>query len=98
MAQLSWSLRAVMNLEDRCGYIAQTSEQNARAFADGVRDAVSLLTRHPRLGARVPEYDREDIREMLVQKHRVIYRLVADDVVIVSVVHGAQRLPRTPPG
>jgi plasmid stabilization system protein ParE len=97
MAQLSWSERAARNLEDACDFIARTSPQNATSFADSVRDAVGLLAQQPRIGARVPEYNRDDVREILVHKFRIIYRLVGNDVVIVSVVHGARRLPRTPP-
>jgi toxin ParE1/3/4 len=98
MAQITWSARAVGHLENACQFIAQTSEQNAEEFAANVRDTVGQLAQHPRLGATVPEYEREDVREVLVHKYRIIYRLRNEDVEIVSVIHGARRLPRRPPG
>jgi toxin ParE1/3/4 len=98
MAQLSWSPRASRNLEESCDYIAQSSEQNARAFANEVREKVEQLIQHPRLGGRVSEYDRDDVRELLVQNYRIIYRLRGEDVEVVTIVRGARRLPRTPPG
>jgi plasmid stabilization system protein ParE len=98
MAQVTWSPRAIRHLHEICEYIAQTSEQNAEAFGNNVRNAVSLLAQQPRLGAKVPEYNREDVREILVQKHRILYRLQNEDVEILSVIRGARRLPRTPPG
>jgi plasmid stabilization system protein ParE len=39
---------------------------------------------------------REDIREVIVQSYRVIYRLHRDEVEILTVHHGARHL-ETPP-
>ncbi len=50
----------------------------------------------PHFGAEVPEYGREDIRERLFHKYRVIYRVRGDDVELLTVIHGARLLPRPP--
>jgi plasmid stabilization system protein ParE len=44
------------------------------------------------MGRIVPEIDREDIRELLIQRHRIIYRLLPDEVEILTVHHGARPL------
>jgi toxin ParE1/3/4 len=41
----------------------------------------------------VPEFGRRDLRELLFQKYRIVYRVKLDEVQIVSVVHGARLLP-----
>ena len=46
-------------------------------------------------GSIVPKYDRVDIRERLFHHYRIIYRLIGEDVQVVSVCHGA-RLTRMP--
>jgi toxin ParE1/3/4 len=97
MARLIWSPRAVRDLDDVCDYIARTSDRYARAFAEQVTTLVESIPQQPCLGAVVPEYDRDDLRERLVQNYRVIYRLRGEDVEIVSICHGARLLPRTPP-
>ncbi|MCK7494445.1 MAG: hypothetical protein MZW92_27135 [Comamonadaceae bacterium] len=42
----------------------------------------------------MPEYRREDIRELLEQPYRIIYRFTPDMVTILSVMHYRQLLPR----
>ena|SRR5437764_107914 len=98
MARVSWSPDAVRDVEGICEYIERSSPEYARVIA---RELVALgeaIAQQPRLGAVVPEYEREDIRERLLHNYRVIYRLRGGGVEVVTVVHGARRLPRTPPG
>jgi plasmid stabilization system protein ParE len=52
----------------------------------------------PRLGAEVPEYGDETIREVLEHPYRIVYRVTTDRIEVVAIIHGARRLPRTPPG
>jgi toxin ParE1/3/4 len=51
-----------------------------------------LLSRFPRSGRKVPEFDNENIRELLVYSYRVIYRLEETEVVIAAVIHGKRML------
>jgi toxin ParE1/3/4 len=98
MARLIWGADAIDDVDDICTQIARTSPQFARLFAEQVVALAESLPEQPHLGSVVPEYDQEDIRERLLHNYRVIYRLRDENVEIVSVVHGARRLPRTPPG
>jgi len=41
----------------------------------------------------VPEYEAPDIREVIERPYRTIYRIKADQIDILAVVHGAQLLP-----
>lgn len=93
MARLTWSPRATQDLEETCEYIARSSERYARVFAQRVVGLVETIPDHPRAGAIVPEYDREDLRERIFHGYRIIYRLQGDDVEVVSICHGARRLP-----
>ena len=47
----------------------------------------------PRSGRVVPEYETPDIREVIERPYRIIYRIKADQVDILAVIHGAQLLP-----
>ena len=44
--------------------------------------------------AVVPEVGRPEIREVIVYSYRIIYRYTGDDVVILTVHHGARLLPK----
>lgn len=54
---------------------------------------VRLPTQFPRAGRKVPEYDDEDVREVIVYSDRVIYRLTDNDIVIAAIIHGKRMLP-----
>ena len=47
----------------------------------------------PRAAAIVPEYSRPDIREVFAYRYRIIYRILADRIDIIAIVHGAKPLP-----
>jgi plasmid stabilization system protein ParE len=55
------------------------------------------LARFPLSGRVVPELHLSDYREVIVREYRIIYRLTAEDVLIVTVVHGKRDLPSLPP-
>ena len=51
-----------------------------------------MLSRFPRSGRRVPEFDDENIRELLAYSYRVIYRIQDEEVLIAAVIHGKRLL------
>ena len=55
------------------------------------------LTDFPRSGRVVPEFERSDIRELIVQSYRIVYRVRGEDVEILTVHHGARLLRERPP-
>jgi toxin ParE1/3/4 len=93
MANLVWSPRSVNDLRETCEYLARSSDRYARFFAQHVVSLVESIPEQPRLGAMVPEYDRDDLRERLFHNYRIVYRLRGNDVEVVSITHGARRLP-----
>ena len=93
MARLIWSPRSVRDLTEICDYIARDSEDYARLFAQRVVAVVESIPKNPRQGAKVPEYDRDELRERILQNYRIVYRLRRNAVEVVSIVHGARLLP-----
>ena len=73
-------------------YIAQDSPYYARQFVARILRAVDKLVDHPKIGQPVPEAEREDVRELLVQPYRIIYVIQSTTIHIVTVVHGARDL------
>jgi len=51
-----------------------------------------ILARFPQAGRKVPEFDDETIRELVVYSYRIIYRLEQDEALIVAVIHGKRVL------
>ena len=47
----------------------------------------------PYSGRKVPEYEAEDIRELIEKPYRIIYLIKPDQIDVVAVIHGAQLIP-----
>jgi plasmid stabilization system protein ParE len=95
MARVTWSPRAAADFADTCEFLGKRSETYAASFANGVR---AVVESRPRLGAMVPDYELDEIRERLHLNYRIIYRIAGEDIEIVAFVNASRRLPRTPPG
>jgi plasmid stabilization system protein ParE len=50
------------------------------------------LKQFPRIRRKVPEFDDENIRELVIYSYRIIYRLEDDETVIAAVIHGKRIL------
>lgn len=64
-------------------------------MVERLRKAVERLKRFPGSGARVHEWDRPDLREVVVGNYRVVYRLKESVVEIITVIHAASRLSQS---
>lgn len=94
---LRWAERARTDVRELRTYIAQDSPYYARQFVARIFRAVDKLVDHPKIGRPVPEAEREDVRELLVQPYRIIYVVQSTTIHIVTVVHGARDLARMQP-
>ena len=86
--RVTWSRRALQDLESIAAYIAADSLAYATIFVRKIVNQTRVLASFPRVGRKVPEFDREDTRELIVQSYRVIYRIEGDEVVVATVIHG----------
>lgn len=87
-----WSRRALLDVEHIRDYIAQDAPVYARPFIERLLQATRHLSKFPQSGRAMPEADDKSIREVIYQGYRIIYRLRADTVEIVMVVHGSRHL------
>ena len=92
MARLRWTPQALEDVEAICTYIARDSNYYARMFASQIIEKASTLESFPKAGRIVPESNREDVREMIHGSYRIIYRLINDEVQILTVHHSARLL------
>jgi toxin ParE1/3/4 len=93
---VTWTDTALGHLTAIHDYIAQDSPRYALAMIDRITRHSQQCGCFPLLAGKVPEYDRDDIREVLEYPYRVIYRVLPERVDILAVIHGARRLPETP--
>jgi plasmid stabilization system protein ParE len=92
MAEVRWTLAAQSDLQDIEEFIARDSLVQAVNFVDQLIDSTDKLTTNPQIGRVVPEFERQELREVLFKSYRIIYLLREDMVYILRVVHGARDL------
>lgn len=91
--RIRFSAEATAKLRAIRAYIAQDSPARADAMIDRIMRRVQSLGEVPRAGRQVPEFQREDLREILERPYRIIYRLGPKQIEIVTVMHYRQLLP-----
>ena len=92
MAEVTWTLQALDDLDAVCLLIARDKPGIAQVFATRAFEATDRLVDFPRSGRIVPEVGRDDVREIFVHSYRIIYRIKPDEVEILTVHHGARLL------
>ena len=91
--RVHWTNTAVNHLRAIHEYTAQ----NSKIYADRLIDRLTRRSEQfgvfPRSGRMVPEYRRDDIREVIEPPYRIIYRVKEDQIDVLAVLHGAQQMP-----
>jgi plasmid stabilization system protein ParE len=93
LAQLSWSLIALDDLQEITARIELESPLYAALLVQRVFDAAEQLETFPRLGRVVPEYAPVDsLRELLFQGYRIIYRFDGEVARVLIIIHAVRDL------
>ena len=92
MAEVVWTHEALDDLEAIGTFHERTSFAYAASLIERLYDSVQTLEVHPRLGRKVPEIDHDLVRELIVERYRVVYQLFRDRIEIVAVLHSRQDL------
>ena len=92
MTRVIWTREAVEDVEAIKAYVARDSVRYAALLADRIVAAVGRLESFPESGRVVPEVGDESLREIIDGAYRIVYRLQADSVQVVTVHHAARLL------
>jgi toxin ParE1/3/4 len=81
-------------LDDAVAYRAQDSRLAAGRLLIQTLDAAASLDAFSERGRTVPELNQPDIRQLLVQRYRLLYQVTSFEVHILAFIHGARDLTR----
>jgi toxin ParE1/3/4 len=95
--KVHWTETAEAHLYAIYAYIAQNSETYALRTVDQITRKSQQIGAFPMSGRRVPEYDLDQIREVISGQFRIIYHIKADQVDVLAVIHGAMNILRDEP-
>lgn len=82
-------------LDDAVAYVARGSRPAAERLLIQALDAASSLDAFSERGRVVPEFNQPDVRELLVQRYRLLYEVTPFEVHILAFIHGARDLTRS---
>ncbi|UCD79622.1 MAG: type II toxin-antitoxin system RelE/ParE family toxin [Desulfobacterales bacterium] len=83
-----WANAAAADLDAAADYISKDSQAYAASFVLQLLEAAQSLGDLSERGRAVPEFKREDIREIFVFNYRLIYRIDQLQVSILAPIHG----------
>lgn len=91
--KIHWSEIAEADLNDIYDFIARDVPYYAELFTDHLIESTDKLEDHPRIGRKVPEAGNSDnVRGLIVQGYRIIYLIQAEQLQILTVIHGSRNL------
>ena len=88
-----WTPEAKARLREIEAHIAKDSPPAAQNMAVRLIRRSLELEHPPLLGKRLARYTEADVRELLERPYRLIYRVLADRIEIVTVMHYRQLMP-----
>ncbi len=90
--QIIWTHEALEQLTAIEVYISKDNPERAAKFVDKLIEHAESLPDRPRIGRVVPEIANPDIRELIFKKYRIVYRLNANCIEILTVFEGHRLL------
>jgi len=91
--RVHWTNNAIEHLANIYEYIALNSPTYTKLMVDRITRRSAQICDQPFSGRQVLEYQADDIRELIENPYRIIYRLKQDQIDVVAVIHGARLLP-----
>jgi len=90
--KVCWTHTAQAHLAAIYAYIAPDSPEYAVRMVDRLTRRSQQVACFPRSGRRVPEYDTDQIREVVEGSYRIIYVIKSDQIDVIAVIHAAMQV------
>lgn len=91
--KIIWSPLAIDRAAEIVDYIAQDKPLAAQKWIETIFSKVDSLELSPEIGRIVQEIDDNQFRELIYQNYRIIYKIDYNQILILTIRHGAQILP-----
>jgi len=88
-----WSRESLRRLIEIENYIAKDNPERAIKFIDKIIDRGEDIKNFPLRGRIVPEFSNNDIREVLENSYRIVYRISKTRVEILTIFEGHKLFP-----
>jgi len=90
--KVHWTDNAREHLRAIHDYIYKSSPFYAKRVVDRLTNRSRQIGDFPQSGRIVPEYEMNQIREVIEGTYRIIYYIKPDQIDILALIHGAQKI------
>ena len=97
MVKINWTNFALQDLNEIAEFISKDSLRYAQMTAKYLFESPSMLKTHPKAGRIVPEFNEENLRELIRGSYRIVYRVVDKNRIDILTVHHSSRLIKNSP-
>ncbi|NCS58053.1 MAG: type II toxin-antitoxin system RelE/ParE family toxin [Microcystis aeruginosa G11-04] len=87
-----WTETAVNHLSSIYNYISQNSPQYAQRLVERLTRRSEQIANFPFSGRIVPEFETEQLREVIEGSYRIIYYIKPEQIDVIAVLHAAQNI------
>ncbi|MBE9261871.1 type II toxin-antitoxin system RelE/ParE family toxin [Microcystis sp. LEGE 00066] len=87
-----WTETAVNHLSAIYNYISQNSPQYAQRLVERLTRRSEQIANFPFSGCLVPEFETEQIREVIEGSYRIIYYIKPEQIDVIAVLHAARNI------
>ncbi|MBU1367899.1 MAG: type II toxin-antitoxin system RelE/ParE family toxin [Bacteroidetes bacterium] len=92
MVRINWTFQAKDDLKSIAEYISRDSRKYAKLQVLRIKNRTDLLKSQTYLGKIVSEIDKENIRELIEGRYRVIYKIVSEKQIDILTIHHTARV------
>ncbi len=91
MVRINWTIQAKDDLKAIAEYISKDSKRYAKLQISRLISRTQILKSQQQLGKKVSELNNEEIRELIEDKYRIIYKIVAKNQIDILTIHHSAR-------
>ena len=88
-----WSPLAIERVSEIAEYIAEDDINAAIEWLNEIFEKIEQLNEFPESGRIIPKLNKNDIRYLIFGNYRIVYRIGAEQISILTVRHMKQILP-----
>ena len=92
--KITWSPLSFERLEDIYEFIANEDSSAANKLIKRIFLRVESLSKYPERGRKVPEVNRNEIREIFEGEYRIIYKIEPKKILVLTIRNFKQLLPK----
>jgi addiction module RelE/StbE family toxin len=86
-----WTDAALGQLESIHDYFARTSPEYAQKLVERLVNRSEKVADFPRSGRMVPEYEIDEVRQVIEGQYRIIYLIKEDQIEILALIHTSRK-------